>query len=89
MPGYDMMRRTGVVRLPSAEKRRAHMERLEAFEKMLADLQAQYAGVLEKMEELRAQGKEKTVTYRQLMANKLRVQELLSMYEIYGLVEKG
>lgn len=78
-----------MMRLPSAEKGRAHMERLEAFEKMLADLQAQYAGVLEKMEELRAQGKEKTVTYRQLMANKLRVQELLSMYEIYGLVEKG
>lgn len=64
------------------------MERLEAFEKMLGDLQAQSAGVQEKMAELKAQGKEKTVTYRQLMANKLRVQEMLSMYEIYGLTEK-
>lgn len=64
------------------------MERLEAFEKMLADIQAQHAGVLEQMAELKAQGKEKTVTYRQLMANKLRYQEMLSMYEIYGLTEK-
>lgn len=64
------------------------MERLEAFEKMLEDIQGQYAGVLMKMAELKAQGKEKTVTYRQLMANKLRVQDMLSMYEIYGLVEK-
>lgn len=64
------------------------MERLEAFEKMLGDLQAQSAGVQEKMAELKAQGKGKTVTYRQLMANKLRVQEMLSMYEIYGLTEK-
>lgn len=76
--GYAMMEKKGSVR----------MERLEAFEKMLADVQAQYAGVVEKMAELRAQGKEKTVTYRQLMANKLRYQELLSMYAVYGLTER-
>ncbi len=65
------------------------MERLEAFEKMLADIQRQYIGVAAKMAELKAQGREKTVTYRQLMANKLRYQEMLSLYEIYGLTEKG
>lgn len=65
------------------------MERLEAFEKMLADIQRQYIGVTAKMAELKAQGREKTVTYRQLMANKLRYQEILSLYEIYGLTEKG
>ena len=62
------------------------MERLEAFEKMLADIQRQYIGVTAKMAELKAQGREKTVTYRQLMANKLRYQEMLSLYEIYGLI---
>ena len=65
------------------------MERLEAFEKMLADIQRQYIGVAAKMSEMKAQDKEKTVTYRQLMANKLRYQEMLSLYEIYGLTKKG
>ena len=65
------------------------MERLEAFEKMLADIQRQYIDVTAKMAELKAQGREKTVTYRQLMANKLRYQEMLSLYEIYGLTKKG
>lgn len=35
------------------------MERLEAFEKMLADIQRQYIGVTAKMAELKAQGRER------------------------------
>ena len=56
---------------------------------MLADIQRQYIGVAAKMSEMKAQDKEKTVTYRQLMAYKLRYQEMLSLYEIYGLTKKG
>lgn len=40
--------------------------RLNAFEKMLSDILAQYDSVTEKLAVLKAEGKEKTVTYRQL-----------------------
>ena len=63
-------------------------KRLEAFEKMLAAIEANYAGILSKMETLKAQGKEKSATYRQLMGNKLMYREILFLYELYGLKEK-
>ena len=36
---------------------------------------------------LRAEGKTKTVTFRQLMGNKLRYQSMLTMYRDHGLIE--
>ena len=62
-------------------------ERLNAFEKMLSDILAQYDSVTEKLAELKAEGKKKTVTYRQLFANKLQHQTILSYYRTYGLLE--
>lgn len=47
----------------------AAVERIEAFEKMLADLQAQAAYETEQMEKLKAAGKEKSATYRQFLGN--------------------
>ena len=41
-----------------------------------------------KMAELKAEGKEKTITYRQLFANKLQLQAMLSYYRTYGLVDE-
>ena len=45
------------------------MDRLEAFEKMLSDIkeQSEYENV--QLQELKAQGKEKTATYRQFFGN--------------------
>lgn len=60
-------------------------ERLLAFEKMLSDILAQYDAVSAKLAALKAQGKEKTATYRQLFANKLQYQTILSYYRTYGL----
>ena len=60
-------------------------ERLTAFEKMLSDILAQYESVAEKLVVLKAEGKEKTVTYRQLFTNKLQYQTILSYYRTYGL----
>lgn len=60
--------------------------RLAAFEKMLNAVQAEYDAADAKMKELKALGKEKTVTYRQLMGNKLQYQNMLSMYRIYDLI---
>lgn len=61
--------------------------RLEAFEKMLDAVQKNYKSVDDKMKQIKAEGKEKTATYRQLMGNKMQYQNMLSLYEIYGLLE--
>ena len=63
-------------------------KRLEAFEKMLADVLSRYDATAEKMAELKASGKEKTATYRQLFADKLQLQAMLSCYRTYGLLEE-
>ena len=62
-------------------------KRLKAFEDMLKAILSQYDSTGEKMAKLKAEGKEKTVTYRQLFANKLQLQAMLSYYQTYGLLE--
>ena len=62
-------------------------KRLKAFEDMLAAILRQYDDTTEKMAKLKAEGKEKTVTYRQLFANKLQLQAMLSYYKAYELVD--
>ena len=62
--------------------------RLDAFEKMLTAVQVEYADILSKMEKLKGEGKIKSVTYQQLMSRKLMYQNMLSLYELYGLTEK-
>ena len=61
-------------------------KRLEAFENMLSSMQQQYEDIEVKMAELKMEGKEKTTTYRQLMANKLRLGDMLAMYKLYDLL---
>ena len=61
-------------------------KRLEAFENMLSSIQQQYEDIKVKMAELKMEGKEKTTTYRQLMANRLRLGDLLAMYKLYDLL---
>lgn len=61
--------------------------RLLAFETMLEAVQKSYEDVNQKMGRLKKEGKEKTATYRQLMGNKLQYQNMLSLYQIYGLLD--
>ena len=63
-------------------------DRLEAVEKMLLSVKQQYEAADEKMKQLKSEGKEKTATYRQLMGNKMQLQYMLSMYQVYDLTEK-
>ena len=63
-------------------------ERLEAFEKMLAAVRQQYELAEQKLHLLKAEGKEKTVTFRQLMGDKLMYRQMLSLYAVYGLLEE-
>ena len=62
-------------------------ERLAAFERMLADVRANYAELNARMDKLRAEKKEKTATFRQYWSNKMTCQYMLSMYQQYGLIE--
>ena len=59
--------------------------RLEAFEKMLVSVKKNYETADAKMKQLKAEGKEKSATYRQLMGNKMQYQNMLSMYRLYDL----
>ncbi len=63
-------------------------ERLAAFEKMLADVQANYAGLVSRLDELKAEGREKSATFRQYLGNKMTCQYMLSVYREYGLIEE-
>ena len=49
-------------------------EREEKFEKMLAFVQQRYADTLQRMEQLKAEDKTKSATFRQLMGDKLMYQ---------------
>lgn len=62
-------------------------ERLEAFEKMLAGVQEEYASITKQMERLKEEGKVKSATYRQLMGRKMTYQSMLGLYQVYGLME--
>ena len=63
-------------------------EREEKFEKMLQAIKEEYNDTASKMEKLKLEGKTKTVTYKQLMGTKAALQNMLSRYEIYGLLER-
>ena len=63
-------------------------ERLTAFEAMLADVQEQYRQIEEQMRALKAQGRERSATYRQMMGNRLQLAQVLAMYRAYGLMEE-
>ena len=63
-------------------------ERLAAFEAMLEGVQEQSRQVEAQMRALKAQGRERSATYRQLMGNRLQLAQVLAMYKAYGLTEE-
>lgn len=63
-------------------------EQLTAYRAMQTAVETEYTRTADKMAALKAQGKEKTATYRQLFARKLTLSELLSWYRTYGLTQK-
>lgn len=64
-------------------------EREEKFERMLQAIQTEYQTTIEKMERLKRENKTKTVTYRELLGNKLTLQNILSWYKVYGLLDEN
>ncbi|MDY3225946.1 MAG: hypothetical protein SOW84_08795 [Candidatus Faecousia sp.] len=63
-------------------------EREAQFEKMLAFVQQRYADTVAKMEVLKAENKTKSATFRQLMGDKLTYQNMLTLYQLYGLLDQ-
>ena len=62
------------------------VERIEAFEAMLKAALEQSEAERRKMETLKAQGKEKSATYRQYLGNRLFYNQLFALYRQYGLI---
>lgn len=62
-------------------------DRLARFEQMLAGLRGQYDSLTAQMASLKAQGKTRTATYRQLMAQRLTVSQMLECCRVYGLLD--
>lgn len=63
------------------------MDRLEAFERMLADIQRQADEENRKMAELKAAGREKSAGYRQYFNNRMIYRMILDRYRQYGLLD--
>lgn len=60
-------------------------EKLNAYEAMHENVIERFNTASDKMVRLKAEGKEKSVTYKQLMAEKMTMQKVISMYEIFGI----
>lgn len=63
------------------------MDRLDAFERMLADIKKQADEENRKMAELKAAGREKSATYRQYFSNRMLYKMILDRYRQYGLLD--
>ena len=63
------------------------MEHLEAFKKMLADVKSQSKYETLQLEKLKAEGKEKTATYRRYFGTRTLYRMILEKYREYGLLE--
>ena len=55
---------------------------------MLAFVQQRYVDTVAKMEVLKAENKTKSATFRQLMGDKLTYQNMLTLYQLYGLLDQ-
>lgn len=61
-------------------------DKLEAYERMQAHVEEEFACVTEQMEHLRAADKVKTATYKQLFARKMTLSSFLDTYRTFGLL---
>lgn len=62
------------------------MDRLQAFESMLKEIQTDFDFKKAEMDKLQAKGREKSATFKQYMADKLLYQRIFALYDKYGLL---
>ncbi|MDF2568176.1 MAG: hypothetical protein K0R90_1632 [Oscillospiraceae bacterium] len=61
------------------------IQKLAKYEDLLEALCMEQSKIVADIEKLRESNKTKTVTYHQLLANKLMIMNLIGRFEIYGL----
>lgn len=61
-------------------------ERLEQFEALLSELQAEYEVASKQVETMKAQNKTKTATFKQLLARKMSLRSFLDAFDAHGLL---
>lgn len=64
------------------------MDRLAQFEAMLNEVITTAEKEKQQMDTLKLAGKEKSATYRQLMANRLMYTRVINLYKQFGLVDE-
>ena len=61
------------------------LERLGQFEKMYAYIRQNHQETVEQLEKLRGENRQKTATFRQLTARKMKYEDMLALYELFGI----
>ena len=79
------VRAGGAVSVPP-EQLEAALERLARFEDMVQGLDREQAEIAQRLEQLRSQGREKTVQFRELLAQKLTNQNMKLLLERWKLL---
>ena len=80
---YTIKSPNGAARVAEADLQDA-LRRLAAFEDAYEELTASRAAGAAEMDRLKAAGKEKTVRYRELFAQKLMNSQTLALFERHG-----
>ena len=63
------------------------MDKLERFEKALADVLSEYDKLGKELENLRNDGKSKTTKFRELLGKKLVYSMIITIFKRYELIE--
>ena len=63
------------------------MDRLERFEKALADILTEYDNLGKELEKLRNEGRNKTTKFRELLGKKLVYSMIITILKRYELIE--
>ena len=74
----------GTYEIPEGQEGAA-ARRLASFENAWERLMARQGEVTARMEALKAEGKQKTAQFRELFAEKLTIQNTLTLWETYGI----
>ena len=64
------------------------MDKLERFEKALADVLSEYDKLGKELENLRNDGKSKTTKFRELLGKKLVYSMIITIFKRYDLLDK-
>ena len=62
------------------------MDRLERFEKALADILTEYDNLGKELEKLRNEGRNKTTKFRELLGKKLVYSMIITIFKRYNLI---